>query len=111
MDLNNCHESLDEELLELVEVCVCLQHLKVWAFLEINTVELLLQARLEKRTSLNTLKVHTHVHTHTNTRTSMMMRMMGRMMMVVVMMMTMMMIMVMMMMMMTMMTITTMWSR
>ncbi|XP_062342225.1 F-box only protein 39-like [Osmerus eperlanus] len=57
LDLNNCHESLDEELLELVEVCVCLQHLKVWAFLEINTVEQLLQARLEKRTSLNTLKV------------------------------------------------------
>ncbi|XP_046876900.1 F-box only protein 39-like [Hypomesus transpacificus] len=57
LDLNNCHESLDEELLELVEVCVCLQHLTVWAFLEIHTVEQLLQARLEKRTSLNTLKV------------------------------------------------------
>uniref|UniRef100_A0A3Q1KBJ2 F-box domain-containing protein n=1 Tax=Anabas testudineus TaxID=64144 RepID=A0A3Q1KBJ2_ANATE len=42
LDLTNCSEDLDEELLELVKVCKRLEQLRIWAFLEIRTVERLL---------------------------------------------------------------------
>uniref|UniRef100_M4A8C8 F-box domain-containing protein n=1 Tax=Xiphophorus maculatus TaxID=8083 RepID=M4A8C8_XIPMA len=43
LDLSNCSESLDDELLELVNVCESLVDLRVWAFLEISTVGRLLK--------------------------------------------------------------------
>uniref|UniRef100_A0A3P9PLF3 F-box protein 39 n=1 Tax=Poecilia reticulata TaxID=8081 RepID=A0A3P9PLF3_POERE len=49
LDLSNCSESLDDELLELVNVCECLVDLRVWAFLEISTVSRLLHIRMTKR--------------------------------------------------------------
>ncbi|XP_041864740.1 F-box only protein 39-like [Melanotaenia boesemani] len=57
LDLSNCSESLDEELLELVNVCEHLVDLRVWAFLEILTVGRLLQIRLNKKLLLNKIKV------------------------------------------------------
>uniref|UniRef100_A0A3B3UKP4 F-box protein 39 n=1 Tax=Poecilia latipinna TaxID=48699 RepID=A0A3B3UKP4_9TELE len=57
LDLSNCSESLDDELLELVNVCECLVDLRVWAFLEISTVSRLLHIRMTKRMSLNKIKV------------------------------------------------------
>ncbi|XP_071754214.1 F-box only protein 39-like [Centroberyx gerrardi] len=57
LDLSNCNEALDEELLDLVEVCVCLERLRVWAFLEISTVDRLLQNRLNQRSRLNDIRV------------------------------------------------------
>ncbi|XP_008425710.2 F-box only protein 39 [Poecilia reticulata] len=57
LDLSNCSESLDDELLELVNVCECLVDLRVWAFLEISTVSRLLHIRMTKRMLLNKIKV------------------------------------------------------
>lgn len=57
MDLSNCSESLDEELLQLVGVCERLEQLKVWAFFEVNTVERLLNMRLTQSNSLNKINV------------------------------------------------------
>uniref|UniRef100_A0A3B4XZ37 F-box protein 39 n=1 Tax=Seriola lalandi dorsalis TaxID=1841481 RepID=A0A3B4XZ37_SERLL len=57
LDLSNCNESLDEELLELVQVCERLEQLRIWAFLEIRTVGRLLHIRLTQRTLLNKIRV------------------------------------------------------
>ncbi|PWA22714.1 F-box only protein 39-like [Gambusia affinis] len=57
LDLSNCSETLDDELLELVNVCECLVDLRVWAFLDISTVGRLLHIRMTKRLSLNKIKV------------------------------------------------------
>ncbi|XP_026184324.1 F-box only protein 39 [Mastacembelus armatus] len=57
LDLSNCSESLDEELLELVSVCECLKQLRVWAFLETWTVGRLLHIRLTQRVLLNKIRV------------------------------------------------------
>ncbi|XP_040007410.1 F-box only protein 39-like [Xiphias gladius] len=57
LDLSNCGESLDDELLELVKMCERLEQLSVWAFLEIRTVERLLQTRLTQRSLLNKIRV------------------------------------------------------
>ncbi|XP_044078771.1 F-box only protein 39-like isoform X2 [Siniperca chuatsi] len=57
LDLSNCSESLDEELLELVKACERLEQLRVWAFLEIRTVERLLHIRLTQRSLLNKIRV------------------------------------------------------
>uniref|UniRef100_A0A3Q3N145 F-box protein 39 n=1 Tax=Mastacembelus armatus TaxID=205130 RepID=A0A3Q3N145_9TELE len=59
LDLSNCSESLDEELLELVSVCECLKQLRVWAFLETWTVGRLLHIRLTQRVLLNKIRVRT----------------------------------------------------
>ncbi|XP_050934644.1 F-box only protein 39 [Lates calcarifer] len=60
LDLSNCSESLDEELLELVKVCERLEQLRVWAFLEIRTVERLLHIRLTQRHLLNKIRVRVY---------------------------------------------------
>ncbi|XP_069578325.1 F-box only protein 39-like [Brachyistius frenatus] len=57
LDMTNCDESLDEELLGLVKVCECLEQLTVCAFLEVNTVNRLLHMRLTEKTSLNKISV------------------------------------------------------
>nr|XP_046267091.1 F-box only protein 39-like [Scatophagus argus] len=57
LDLSNCNESLDEELLQLVTLCECLKQLKVWAFLEISTAQRLLHIRLTQRKLLNKIRV------------------------------------------------------
>ncbi|KAM7398048.1 hypothetical protein PAMA_006084 [Pampus argenteus] len=57
LDLSNCRERLDVELLELVKVCEGLEVLGVWAFLEVSTIERLLHIRLTQRTLLNKISV------------------------------------------------------
>uniref|UniRef100_A0A3Q3FP80 F-box only protein 39-like n=1 Tax=Labrus bergylta TaxID=56723 RepID=A0A3Q3FP80_9LABR len=57
LDLRNSEESLDEELLGLVKVCERLEQLRVWAFLDLRTMERLLHMRLTKRSLLNKIKV------------------------------------------------------
>ncbi|KAI3373659.1 hypothetical protein L3Q82_022265, partial [Scortum barcoo] len=57
LDLSNCSESVDEELLELVKACEHLEQLRVWAFLDIRTVERLLHIRLTQRNLLNKIRV------------------------------------------------------
>ncbi|KAM7374369.1 hypothetical protein PAMP_007030 [Pampus punctatissimus] len=57
LDLSNCRERLDVELLELVKVCECLELLGVWAFLEVITIERLLHIRLTQRSLLNKIRV------------------------------------------------------
>ncbi|XP_022618399.1 F-box only protein 39 [Seriola dumerili] len=60
LDLSNCNESLDEELLELVQVCERLEQLRIWAFLEIRTVGRLLHIRLTQRSLLNKIRVRVY---------------------------------------------------
>ncbi|CAK6953887.1 F-box only protein 39-like [Scomber scombrus] len=57
LDLSNCSERLDVELVELVKMCERLEQLGVWAFLEVVTVEKLLHIRLTKRRLLNKIRV------------------------------------------------------
>ncbi|KAK5858510.1 hypothetical protein PBY51_002643 [Eleginops maclovinus] len=57
LHLANCSELLDDELLKLVKCCDLLEQLKVWAFLEIRTVQKLLKIRLSKKSLLNTIRV------------------------------------------------------
>ncbi|KAK1883030.1 F-box only protein 39 [Dissostichus eleginoides] len=57
LHLSNCSELLDEELLKLVRRCDRLEQLRVWAFLEIRTVQRLLRIRLAQRSLLNTIRV------------------------------------------------------
>ncbi|XP_070773766.1 F-box only protein 39-like [Enoplosus armatus] len=64
LNLGNCSESLDEELLELVKVCEHLEQLRVWAFLEIRTVERLLHIRLTQRRLLNMIRVRIYSATN-----------------------------------------------
>ncbi|XP_070839572.1 LOW QUALITY PROTEIN: F-box only protein 39-like [Chaetodon trifascialis] len=62
LDMSNCSESLDGELLELVKVCECLEQLNVWAFLEVSTVErlLLIDIRLTQGSLLNKIRVRVY---------------------------------------------------
>ncbi|XP_073335743.1 F-box only protein 39-like [Pagrus major] len=57
LDLINRRESIDEELLELVEMCECLERLSIRAFLDMSTLARLLHIRLSQRSSLNKIKV------------------------------------------------------
>ncbi|KAF3840800.1 hypothetical protein F7725_006662, partial [Dissostichus mawsoni] len=57
LHLSNCSELLDDELLKLVRRCDRLEQLRVWAFLEIRTVQRLLRIRLAQRSLLNTIRV------------------------------------------------------
>ncbi|CAG5873681.1 unnamed protein product [Menidia menidia] len=57
LDLSNCRESVDDELLELVDVCEHLVDLRIWAFIDIFTVGRLLHIRLKKRVLLNKIKL------------------------------------------------------
>ncbi|XP_038129884.1 F-box only protein 39-like [Cyprinodon tularosa] len=57
LDLNNQSETLDDELVALVDVCECLVDLSVWAFLDVLTVGRVLQIRLTKRMSLNNIRM------------------------------------------------------
>ncbi|XP_031646411.1 F-box only protein 39 [Oncorhynchus kisutch] len=62
LDLNNSHESVDEELLEVVLLCSQLVYMKVWAFLDISFLDRLLQKRLEKKIILRTIKVRIYIN-------------------------------------------------
>ncbi|XP_074013302.1 F-box only protein 39-like [Numenius arquata] len=57
LELNNDHERLDDELLQLVLSCQRLLFLEVRAFLSVTFVERLLQNRAERKCTLTTLKV------------------------------------------------------
>ncbi|NWW52848.1 FBX39 protein, partial [Pedionomus torquatus] len=56
LELNNDHERLDDELLQLVLSCQRLLFLEVRAFLSVPFVERLLQNRAERKCSLTTIK-------------------------------------------------------
>ncbi|XP_062329443.1 F-box/LRR-repeat protein 8 [Osmerus eperlanus] len=62
LDLNNSHESVDEEILDLVQLCPRLVYLKVWAFLHISFLDFLLQKRLDKKCCLRTIKVRIYTN-------------------------------------------------
>lgn len=55
--MNNDHELLDNELLQLILSCKRLFFLKVWAFLSVSFMERLLQNRAERKCILTTIKV------------------------------------------------------
>ncbi|KAM7088450.1 FBX39 protein, partial [Ciconia maguari] len=57
LELNNDHELLDDELLQLILSCKRLLFLKVWAFLSVTFMERLLQNRAERKCILTTIKV------------------------------------------------------
>ncbi|NXS76539.1 FBX39 protein, partial [Pandion haliaetus] len=57
LELNNDHELLDNELLQLILLCKKLLFLKVWAFLSVTFMERLLQNRAERKCILTTIKV------------------------------------------------------
>ncbi|KFQ63572.1 F-box only protein 39, partial [Pelecanus crispus] len=57
LELNNDHELLDDELLQLILSCKRLLFLKVWAFLNVTFMERLLQNRAERKCILTTIKV------------------------------------------------------
>ncbi|PKK22460.1 F-box only protein 39 isoform X2 [Columba livia] len=57
LELDNCHELLDDELLQLILSCKRLLFLKVWAFLSVTFMESLLQNRAERKCVLTTIKV------------------------------------------------------
>ncbi|KAK5613378.1 hypothetical protein CRENBAI_022823 [Crenichthys baileyi] len=63
LDLSNHSKSLDDELLELVNVCECLIDLRIWAFLDVRTVGRLLNIRLTKKMSLNKIRVRIYTMT------------------------------------------------
>ncbi|XP_052659832.1 F-box only protein 39 isoform X2 [Harpia harpyja] len=56
LELNNDHELLDDELLQLILSCKRLLFLKVWAFLSVTFMERLLQNRAERKCILTTIK-------------------------------------------------------
>ncbi|NWS66892.1 FBX39 protein, partial [Crotophaga sulcirostris] len=56
LKLNNGHEVLDNELLQLVLSCKRLLFLKVWAFLSVTFMERLLQNRAERKCILTTIQ-------------------------------------------------------
>ncbi|XP_062873399.1 F-box only protein 39-like [Trichomycterus rosablanca] len=64
LDIQNNNESMEEELLELVTVCSKLTYLNVRAFLSISFLETLLQKRLERKCSLQTIKVRLYIRRH-----------------------------------------------
>ncbi|XP_057275990.1 F-box only protein 39 [Pezoporus wallicus] len=57
LELNNVHELLDDELLQLILTSKRLLFLKVWAFLSVTFIERLLQNRAERKCILTTIKV------------------------------------------------------
>ncbi|NXV40777.1 FBX39 protein, partial [Uria aalge] len=57
LELNNDHELLDDELLQLILSCKRMLFLKVWAFLSVTFVERLLQNCAEGKCILTTIKV------------------------------------------------------
>ncbi|NWS39381.1 FBX39 protein, partial [Probosciger aterrimus] len=57
LELNNGHELLDDELLQLILTSKRLVFLKVWAFLSVTFIERLLQNRAERKCILTTIKV------------------------------------------------------
>ncbi|NWH23825.1 F-box only protein 39 [Grus americana] len=57
LELNNDHELLDNELLQLILLCKQLLFLKVWAFLSVTFMDRLLQNRAERKCILTTIKV------------------------------------------------------
>ncbi|KAM9218579.1 F-box only protein 39 [Leptosomus discolor] len=57
LELNNDHELLDDELLQLILSCKRLLFLKVWAFLSVTFMDRLLQNRAERKCILTTIKV------------------------------------------------------
>ncbi|NWZ48860.1 FBX39 protein, partial [Haliaeetus albicilla] len=61
LELNNDHELLDDELLQLILSCKRLLFLKVWAFLSVAFMERLLQNRAERKCILTTIKVRIYI--------------------------------------------------
>ncbi|NXJ53717.1 FBX39 protein, partial [Spizaetus tyrannus] len=61
LELNNDHELLDDELLQLILSCKRLLFLKVWAFLSVTFMERLLQNRAERKCILTTIKVRIYM--------------------------------------------------
>ncbi|NXK76358.1 FBX39 protein, partial [Amazona guildingii] len=57
LELNNGHEVLDDELLQLILTSKRLLFLKVWAFLSVTFIERLLQNRAERKCIMTTIKV------------------------------------------------------
>ncbi|XP_065503481.1 F-box only protein 39 [Caloenas nicobarica] len=57
LELDNDHELLDDELLQLILSCKRLLFLKIWAFLSVTFMERLLQNRAERKCILTTIKV------------------------------------------------------
>ncbi|XP_074745961.1 F-box only protein 39 isoform X2 [Strix uralensis] len=57
LELNNDHQLLDDELLQLILSCKRLLFLEVWAFLSVTFMERLLQNRAERKCILTTIKV------------------------------------------------------
>ncbi|XP_013048927.1 F-box only protein 39 isoform X1 [Anser cygnoides] len=57
LEVNNDHEVLDDELLQLILSCRRLFFLKVWAFLSVTFMERLLHNRAERKCFLTTIKV------------------------------------------------------
>ncbi|NXU76033.1 FBX39 protein, partial [Oreotrochilus melanogaster] len=67
LELNNVHELLDDELLQLILSCKRLLFLKVWAYLSVTFMETLLQNRAERKCILTTIKVRIYTrHQETN---------------------------------------------
>ncbi|XP_072547642.1 F-box only protein 39-like [Salminus brasiliensis] len=64
LDINNVHETVDEELLEVVTVCSKLTYLKVWAFLDISFLDRLLRKCLDKQCALSTIRVQLYTNIH-----------------------------------------------
>ncbi|XP_053313492.1 F-box only protein 39 [Spea bombifrons] len=60
LEYNDIHESLDEVLIELVLECKKLHYLKVWAFLDVSFVEIILQKQMEGKCCLTTFKVRVY---------------------------------------------------
>uniref|UniRef100_A0A8C6T6D2 F-box domain-containing protein n=1 Tax=Neogobius melanostomus TaxID=47308 RepID=A0A8C6T6D2_9GOBI len=57
LDLKNWHEAIDDQLLALIKSQQILEVLSVSAFLNVSTLEKLLQLRMTNNSSLNTIKV------------------------------------------------------
>ncbi|XP_074870123.1 F-box only protein 39-like [Carettochelys insculpta] len=74
LEFNNSHESLDEELLQLVLSCKKLFFLKVWAFLSVTFVERLLQNQAEGKCALRIIKVRIYTNRYETSEEDRMLR-------------------------------------
>ncbi|XP_075706902.1 F-box only protein 39 [Rhinoderma darwinii] len=57
LELNNSHEIVDEQLLNLILSCNSLHYVKIWAFLDVQFVEAVLQNCEQDKIFLRTMKV------------------------------------------------------
>ncbi|XP_038615605.1 F-box only protein 39 [Tachyglossus aculeatus] len=61
-EFNNNHETLDEELLQLILICEKLFYFKIWAFLDVKFVERILEYQEKGKCQLQTLKVRIYTN-------------------------------------------------